>query len=182
MNNVKGLSIACIDPGGETGLWWGCFSQSELATGPWKSMQSAMQAKRMQFHQIDSDVVGELQVAVEIDQWLQKCDRLTRLRTNGKIKKIDLIIFEDFLLRAQTMDRALLSPVRITRGVEQLLHARGAIGQLGKYQQASAMKSVVTHERIVAQGFKWTYARRHEWDAFSHGHLFLRNYCNKLGK
>src|SRR4051812_4485771 len=181
---MKGLSIACIDPGETTGLWWGCFGIRELRQGPWHALREARKDGRMLFDQINSDGVGELDTAKLIDEWLHGLDFRTRDRSRRKLEGVNVVVIEDFILQTQTMKRDLLSPVRLTAMIEMCIYARSFNRQYlpieVKKQMPSSAKTVVTNDRMKRQGFFWSPPRRHEWDAFRHGALYLRGFCNSL--
>lgn len=181
---MKGLSIACIDPGETTGLWWGCFGIRELRQGPWAALQSARKDKRMLFDQQSTDGRGDLATAMEIDAWLEMLDGLTRRVSDNKLEGVHVVVIEDFILQTQTMKRDLLSPVRLTAMIEAYIYQRSFQRQYlpieVKKQMPSSAKTVITNDRMKRNGFVWSHNRRHEWDAFRHGALYLRGFCNSL--
>jgi hypothetical protein len=84
------------------------------------------------------------------------------------------LVIEDFLLRKRSMDRELLSPVRLTAALEYAVEAEGLNMTLHRQQPAEAM-TVATDERLKAWGlYKRAGGMQHARDADRHAITFFR--------
>jgi hypothetical protein len=106
---------------------------------------------------------------------LETLGKLTHTATAGKVPGITDVVIEDFVLRERTKDRSLLSPVRITFGLEHELWMSPDNFFTTK-QQPSDAKSTVTDDRLKRWGM-WTVGQQHARDATRHLILFLRKVC-----
>jgi hypothetical protein len=84
------------------------------------------------------------------------------------------IVIEDFILRKQSMDRAMLSPVRLTAALEWVIDESGIPYSLFRQTPAEA-KGLATDERLKKWGlYQRAGGMQHARDADRHGITFLR--------
>jgi len=91
-----------------------------------------------------------------------------------------VIVIEDFILRKKSMDRELLSPVRLTAALEWAIDASGFPYYIDR-QAPSEAKSQITDERMKRWGlYKRAGGMEHARDADRHSILYLRK-CKQNG-
>lgn len=180
----KGIGVFAVDPGEVTGWAYCCVAWKELEQ---KGITDSLAAARR--HK-SGYMLGDTRFAtgqVDIGPWsrddteaqgiarlfcvLVAYDEMVRRASAGAVNGITDVVIEDFLVRERTMDKSLVSPVRVTSGLVQELFNWGGRVTLD-YQQPSDAKSVVTDARLK----KWNLYvdGKHARDAVRHLVLYLR--------
>lgn len=93
-------------------------------------------------------------------------------RVQSSAPVLSVVRAEDFVLRQRTMDRSLLSPVRINAKLSYALH--GSDIEFDDTQSSSDAKSTVTDDRLKRWGL-YEPGRPHRNDAMRHLILWLRH-------
>lgn len=164
-------SFIGIDPGEVTGLAWVCLSLKQVRKGNWHdAMIQAAGDGRLRTATVDGSH-DEDQAAQEVLDWIEARRDEVIGATSGRHVAHDGILLEDFLLREQTMDRTLLSPVRIGAKVAFGCWQRrrwfpdSALAYPHvQWMQPSQHKSVITNDRLKRWGL-WLPGTSHERDA-----------------
>lgn len=173
-----GWQVVAVDPGTSTGVFWICLGRKELHSLDWRSaIRAAAKAGRLQ-----SVTVRAQDEQTSIDQVLSTAE-LWRKRgsdlSGHRAPQITDWVIEDFILRERTMARSLLSPVRITEGIERTLHMNGSTATITKYSAADA-KTVISDERLRHWDL-FGNGSKHERDAFRHLCLRIRELKMEVG-
>jgi hypothetical protein len=148
-----GWSIVGIDPGTHTGVAWALVSVRQVKELGWKRALAACRSDQVRERWAMYEVAGSTEDR-SVDQLLELLDRFryfSSVASAGRISEISHIVTEDFILRERTMERSLLSPVRITEKLEYALHSSGSSSTLSRYSAADA-KTIVTDERLKRWG------------------------------
>jgi hypothetical protein len=106
------------------------------------------------------------------------CSVETLAVSGGLLPGLTHLVCEDFILREHTMDRSLLSPVRITTGLFN--NCAGMLGFDAHWHfQSPSDKSTVTDSHLKDLGL-WFPGKQHARDAARHLVLFLKKYQMQL--
>lgn len=149
-------TIFSVDPGNVTGLVRATGVQS------WTDIKFSMELGDVLSWEVDCREPhgGAALIAEEI---------LTSLEDG----EVDLVI-EDFILRNRSMDRSMLSPVRVTSALLGILVHEDVMDRVNlTFQQPSQAKSIATNERLKRWGL-WIVGSTHERDAMRHLIVYLR--------
>jgi hypothetical protein len=180
MELVTAPTVISIDPGGVTGwsvmvvhpdaLWDKNLSILANLDQPYGHRENG---------QITAMPKGEKYKARELSQEERRCVRTlfqdVILRWPGAA-----VVIEDFILRKQSMDRAMLSPVRLTAALEWVIDESGIPYSLFRQTPAEA-KGLATDERLKKWGlYSRAGGQQHARDADRHGITFLRK-CKQVG-
>lgn len=165
----RGFSLVAVDPGVTTGMAWLMVSRRELVTYPWREcVARATAAQRLQ----SASVKGETEQAT-IDLVMSQAkgwEMAASVLSSGRLQMHTDWVIEGFTLRERTKDDALLSPVRVTEGIERDLHNDGYEGTISKYDPSQS-KGVITDARLKHWGL-WHRGSPHVRDAMRQ--LFMR--------
>lgn len=186
----KGISVFAVDPGMTTGWAWACVGLSELRKAGVVGAVRAAQRHRSGLQLADTRFrSGQVRVGTDFDSEqaqvdaliieMQVCAHMGDRCSSGSVPGISDVVVEDFILRQRTMDRSLLSPVRVTAGLMQDLY-RSTWPYCVSLQSASDAKSTVTDARLKAWGL-YVPGNEHARDATRHLILALRRICQKRG-
>lgn len=176
---AAGWSIVAVDPGTNTGLVYCLLGERELRRLPWRDALALCRSEgRLLFASVTTD--DEQITTDKVMAFGKKMEQKGRYLSGGRVPQISDWVIEDFILQERTMDRSLLSPVRITEGIERSLHIEGSSALVTKYM-ASDAKGVISNQRLKNWGWlKWT-VTRHERDALRHLCLRVRELKLEVG-
>jgi hypothetical protein len=149
-------AVVAIDPGGSTG-WAILQVHPDCLTNP---------AQYRILDNIFFKAWGEYNGA-EIDMSLQVADLMAEWEGAA-------FLIEDFILREFSMDRALLSPVRITSHLEWHCTTAYSPPRPVFKQNSELMLSSVTDERLKRWGLYDRHSGDHAREATKHAIIFLR--------
>lgn len=99
--------------------------------------------------------------------------RLVSLAHRWQVADCLHLAIEDFTLRERTMDRSLLSPVRLTSGLLALLEDCDDVNVVVHLNSAADAKSIVT-DRVLKKLGLYVPGQQHARDAARHAVLALR--------
>ena len=170
---MTGLSVVGIDPGETTGLAWACIPQRWLVDAPAHEAVARCFENDKVSEAWQIDCTDENQAAQAIDEWIETVRLKALAVTKGAVQEHTTIAIEDFILRERTMDRNLLSPVRLTSIIRFNLWQSGDLNQV-VMQQPSSAKSTITNKRLKDWGL-WQRGMPHANDAIRHLVLAVRN-------
>lgn len=194
LGDWKGVSVFAIDPGETTGWAWACIGRRELAQhGAEGALELAARHKsgvslgdtRFRTGQVGCNysglssagvggfVLAELEASNTLLIEMLVCGKMASRTSKGAVRGITSLVAEDFILREKTKARNLLSPVRLTRGLEALVWHEPELNPLLSLERSSDSKGVVTDERLKRWGF-WQRGQRHARDAIRVLILHLR--------
>lgn len=185
-SEVSGVSLFAVDPGETIGWAWCCVGVSELRThGVVQSLARARSSGRSEAGQLRVDYGSGLAAAAEaaaVRRLVNLMDAMGRLgceASNGAVPRVSDVVVEDFILRQGTQSRSLLSPVRLTAALVQLMHEDKRAYRY-ELQSPSDAKSTVTDQRLKSWGL-WIAGQDHARDANRHMVLWLRQWCHANG-
>lgn len=180
-----GFSVYAIDPGETTGWAWCCVGKKELmADIDLHELLLQLEADTQGYMLNDTRFMSGQVKCYPGDEserrgaeavYLQGvvCAHMAQRVSKGRVTW-SIIELEDFIIRERTMDRSLLSPVRLTSMIELLFDRSTAIQcALATKYQASDAKSTFTDERMQRWGL-WVPGQPHATDARRHLLLVLR--------
>ena len=176
---LEELTIVAVDPGGTTGWsvmklqYWDLIDHS-------KPVEDAV--RLWQHGQIDcgADSGGvndsaESHGAIEEAEFSEAAGVLVMeniIAENTLLAGVTAVVVEDFILQKQSRARDILSPVRITAALDQLLWEKQATTRFS--QMPSDAKVALTDDRLKYAQFYDERGGRHARDADRHALLFLR--------
>lgn len=174
-------SVTVVDPGVWTGWVWMGFSVLDLIDfRDHELIRACMTAT------IPMCIAGQLDCSDEnagvdaLANFVIKGRERTEVNA-GRVQSgapvLSVVIAEDFVLRQRTMDRSLLSPVRINAKLDYVFHESDI--EFYDDQSSSDAKSTVSDERLK----RWDLFERgrpHRNDAIRHLILWLRKLRNDL--
>lgn len=161
------FTVVAVDPGQTTGMARATVVvETVMVEGVPAALAQSMKFGKFYTCQVptvpggDGLVIRELRSVTDQMQWIHMLDSVSGYR-------VDEVVIEDFLLRQRTMDRSLLSPVRLTAMLHGALMSDERIDVRTCLQQPSSAKSVVNDERLKKWGM-WTIGKQHARDACRH--------------
>lgn len=185
------LLIVAFDPGVTTGWSWHCASKEGLLT---LGAVSSLRDMRKDIPIIEMSEFGRgLDLGYEIGQiepgvgeWAEDSvtdQQMWLVRKAFVAYDFDptvdtlAVVTEDFILRMESRDRALLAPVRLNAKLERELRGPGFSMFL---QSASDAKNVVTDARLKHWNV-YEAGMQHGRDAQRHAILFMRRWASQDG-
>ena len=176
-----GEFVFSVDPGEVTGWCAVCVPWERLLReGVIASVKKAAEKGMIWFGEVDSErgvhdpeCMGEIKATIDIVGKMIKIQDEVNKKTAGAVSRINSLVIEDFILREHSMDRNLLSPVRLTSRLELAVHLSPHLKPCLSYQSPSDAKNVVTDDRLK----RWDLYKagsRHARDALRHAILHLR--------
>lgn len=161
------FTVVAVDPGQTTGMARAVVVvETVLSLGVPAAIAESARFDMFHTFQVPTSsgkrslALRELEAVSNQMQWIRHLDSRTR-------HHVDEVVIEDFLLRQRTMDRSLLSPVRLTAMLQGMLMEDTGVDVRTCLQQPSAAKSVVKDERLKKWGM-WIQGQQHARDACRH--------------
>lgn len=161
------FTVVAVDPGQTTGMARATVVvETVLRDGVPTALAQSARFGMLDTCQVPTPVdstllaLRELRAVSTQMEWIRQLDSLSR-------HPVDEVVIEDFLLRQRTMDRSLLSPVRLTAMLQGMLMADQGVDVRTCLQQPSSAKSVVNDERLKKWGM-WIRGKQHARDACRH--------------
>jgi hypothetical protein len=165
--------IMAVDPGDTTGWCWLAVDRQDLCT---LGTRGALKVSDLSYGQLRSGGLdaGENAVARELVRLSRACWEWAEVEPS-----VDtfFVILEDFILRNSSMDRSLLSPVRINAKFQFAMDGSGV--RVGKQAPSEAL-GVVTDERLRLWNLYDSSSGVHARDAARHAVLAARKYASQL--
>lgn len=173
VNDAKGYSIFTVDPGETNGWAWAVVGRKEIeSVGITEALVAAMRKEgsglsRFQWGQMavqePDDPKSETECATQLWNRLEALSEMGSSLSRGAVPHVTDLVIEDFILRARTMDRSLLSPVRMTSKLEQMAHC-SPLWMRYTMHSSSDSKSVITDDRLKRWNL-WVPGQKHARDA-----------------
>jgi hypothetical protein len=124
---------------------------------------------------------GQIEVSRAISPYLFLQECATQKQIAGRLASLAEawglpcvhLAFEDFTLRERTMERSLLSPVRMTSGILAYLHEMNDVNFVCHFESAADAKSVV-QDAMLQKVNIYSPGKPHANDAARHAILTLR--------
>jgi len=155
---VESLVLLGLDPGGTTGWCLMVFNREAFLDPTVKILDNITMFTLGQITGDEHAQVDEIEAMLDV--WPGAA-----------------VVCEDFILRTLNKNRDVLSPVRLTFGIQHLLHARGRVAFL---QQPAMAKTTATDERLKAWGL-YRPGEEHARDATRHCITFARRVKDQRG-
>lgn len=180
------VSLSAVDPGETTGYAWCMVGRKELLSAePFHEMLPRLATDTSGYGLTDArfdtaqiscypdECNGSENIWARVAVAVHQTQRIL-MRSRVLTTVPHFVVMEDFILREDTKDRSLLSPVRIAARVEQLLYRDNKeFDTVWTLQSASDAKSTCTDERMKSWGL-WQPGKPHATDATRHVIVALR--------
>lgn len=174
------LSLFTVDPGMDTGWAWTCFL-GEMPTPPRGGVISnsgSGSMKRLAVRQGEIPTRGDWkeEAAGAKEIWQLMCRAHSFAVDCAGASSFDhllcVVVVEGFSLRERTREKSLLSPVRLTSGLHQMLFLNPDTWDEVE-EQSPSDKSIITDEILEAEGV-YLPGKPHSNDAHRHRLLWER--------
>lgn len=171
---LHNLTVVAIDPGGTTG--WSVMKLDYTGlTTPTTPVEDAIHTWRHgQVHcgAESGSAADTVSAAIYTGETAGVLVLENIVAENTLLAGVTAVVFEDFILQKQNRGRDILSPVRITAALDQLLWEKQATTRFR--QMPADAKVALTDDRLSNLGFYDEHGGQHARDADRHALLFLR--------
>lgn len=160
--------VVGIDPGETTGIW-------AVKLGAGRTLSSRLDGGAVFGGQLNVQALStRYEWFAKEAQFVRSLHgRLVSLAEQWDVSECLHLAIEDFVVRERSMDRSLLSPVRLTAGLLALLEQEDELNVVVHLNSASDAKSTISDKTLKRLGV-YRAGQPHQMDAARHALLVLR--------
>lgn len=200
----RGVSVLCLDPGETTGWVWALIGHHELLgsggsdpsglSGVSRAVWTALMADPMRVRHGEINLwkenreLGgasgslyhrEAAMVQRLGLMVDQSSAATARILNASSARLTHVVVEDFIVRSGSQERNLLTPVRLSSGLFNELHASSGFPIHWNFQSAADAKGTVDDDMLKSMGLYFK-GQQHARDAARHLVRFLRGYRRAL--